>query len=124
MNDNVPNNPDPMFPITEAVADLGVYLALWQQRDADTPRPLEVAAGVNALDAIDTALRHLHRLRDRLVTEVRMFNDDLAASTDALIEQLRERGATPLPDERWLDTGSTPGYEIQPGTEHDDNEEN
>ena len=116
----VSNTPDPMTAIHTQIDDLGVYLATWERRDAGTPRPLEVAAGVNALDAIDTALRHLNRLRSDLVTEVRMFNDDLAASTDALIEQLRERGATPPPDERWLDTGSTQGYEIQP----DDTEEN
>ena len=115
------STPDPMTAIHAQIDDLGVYLATWERRDAGTPRPLEVAAGVNALDAIDTALRHLHRLRDRLVTENRQFNDDLAASTDALIERLRERGATPLPDETWLDTGSGPGHQDR---RTDDTEEN
>lgn len=84
-------NADPVFTITEAAADLGVYLALWSHRDADKPQPTADRAGNEAVAAIDKALLELHAVRSQLVTEIRTFNDDCAVRTDALLERCRER---------------------------------
>lgn len=80
---------EPMFAITEAVADAAVYAALWQMRDADKPSLRLDRAGNDAVAAIDKALAELHEIRSQLVTEVRQYQDDCNARVDALLAERR-----------------------------------
>lgn len=108
---------DRVAEIRDQARALEGWLALWAVRDdtaawETTPAAARTAGG-EAVTAIDNVLRALHQLRSELVTEIRQFDDESAASTDALLERLRrEKGITPLPDDQgWTDTGSGPGYE-------------
>jgi hypothetical protein len=63
--------PDPMTFIREGVDDIGVYVAMWNNRKPlpapDTPARL---AGEQAIERIDTTIRRLWRLRLRLEREI------------------------------------------------------
>lgn len=72
----------------EAVADLGVYKAMWDGR-AERPTAAQRTAANEAVDRIDSALKNLHLLRSALVTEIRQADDASAARTDALLARLR-----------------------------------
>ena len=81
-----------------AVYDLGVGLTVWSYRrepDAHARR-----AANDALDAIDAALAALHRIRARLVTEVRRADDETAVRVDELLARRRDgpRQLTPTGD--------------------------
>lgn len=90
---------DPMTFITEAVADLGVYKAMWDNR-GEQATAAQRAAASQAVERIDVTLQRLHRLRSDLVTEIRTADDETARRTDELLERLRRErgGVTPLPD--------------------------
>jgi hypothetical protein len=47
---------------------------------------------VTAVEAIDSALRDLHSVRQRLITEIRQADDAAAARADALLARGREGG--------------------------------
>lgn len=64
--------------------------AVWEARtepDATARR----CAG-DAVEAIDSALRDLHSVRQRLITEIRQADDAAAARADALLARGREGG--------------------------------
>jgi hypothetical protein len=44
------------------------------------------------VDAIDAALRDLHRIRQQLISEIRDSDDATAARADALLARVREGG--------------------------------
>ena len=73
------------------LAALETALALWAGRDDSLPQPEIRRAASTACDAID-ALLELHRIRQQLVSEVRVSDDVATVRTDALSERLR-RGA-------------------------------
>lgn len=72
-----------------AASDLGVYLALWAMRYDDKPDAEARQSANLALDTIDTALRKLHALRERLVGDIRAYDDATAARVDALLAERR-----------------------------------
>ena len=68
---------------------LGVALAQWMARD-DTRAQAEVRRAANtAMDAIDAMLAEIHRLRARLVTEIRVSDQAAAERADALLDRMR-----------------------------------
>lgn len=71
--------------IREHVEDLSVALATWSDRDDTQPQPHARRAANTAMDAIDAALRDLHELRSRLVTEIRASDDVTNARVDQLL---------------------------------------
>lgn len=76
--------------IRDAADDIGTCLALWAMHDDSRPCPDERRAANEAMDAIDRALRELHALRARLVSDIRRSDDAHAARVDAY---LAARGA-------------------------------
>ena len=97
MPPNPPPGPDQwdadLSAAREAVDDLGVGLAVWSYRrepDAHARR-----AANDALDAADDLLAATHRIRARLVTEVRRADDETAVRVDALLAR-RCDGPRPL----------------------------
>jgi hypothetical protein len=70
------------------LAALPTWLAAWEARD-EPDAPARRAASY-ALNAIDGALASLHRVRARLVGEIRAADDATAARADALLDRARE----------------------------------
>ena len=54
------------------LGELETALALWATRDDTNAQPGVRQAANDAVDAVDAALRELHGLRSRLVSEVRV----------------------------------------------------
>lgn len=71
--------------IRDAAEDLGPFLAHWAMHDDTRGCPAERRAANAAMDAIDTALRELHKLRERLVSDIRASDDATGARVDALL---------------------------------------
>lgn len=67
----------------EFAGTLGVALAQWVTRDDSKPQPHIRQAANTAMCAIDAMLSELHRVRGRLMTEIR-------ASDDAAIQRAGE----------------------------------
>jgi hypothetical protein len=80
-----------------AVMGLGPLLAIWQARSEPNAHARRCAS--DAIDAVDTALAALHRIRARLVTEVRQADDQAAARADELLARTRDgpQAVTPAP---------------------------
>lgn len=70
--------------------DIGTYLALWSMRDGNTGTPEHREAANAAMDAIDGLTRDLHKVRSRLVGEIRAYDDETARRVDALLAKHRE----------------------------------
>lgn len=69
--------------ILQAASDMGAYCAHWAMRHEDRPDAAARQAANEAMDAIDTALRELHRLRERLITDIRRSDDALETRLQA-----------------------------------------
>jgi hypothetical protein len=78
----------PLSAIRDRVEDLAVALGIWCNRtepDAHARR-----AATDAVDAIDAAIGHLHKVRRELVADIREADDRAAARADDLLTRLRE----------------------------------
>ena len=71
-----------------AVDDIGVWVAIWLYRAE--PDAFARRCASDAIDAIDTGLAALHRIRGQLICEVREADDAAAARADQLLAKLRE----------------------------------
>jgi hypothetical protein len=75
--------------IHSSVDSLGPWLAIWEHRaEPDAAHARRCAS--DAIDAIDAALGALHRIRGRLVGEVRQADALADARADELLARLRE----------------------------------
>jgi hypothetical protein len=74
---------DAVSALTSHVGDLGSALAIWSARDETRPCPEARRAANDAMDAVDGALAELHRLRTRLLSDIRVSDDATAARADA-----------------------------------------
>ena len=64
---------------------LGIALGIWMARDdAKTEPDVRWAANI-AMDAMDAMLAELHRLRSRLMTEIRASDDIRNARVDEML---------------------------------------
>lgn len=77
----------PLSALRNNVEDLAVALAIWQARDDAKPDAHARRAASGAVDAIDAAIRELHKIRQQLVPEIRASDDATAARVDALIAE-------------------------------------
>jgi hypothetical protein len=71
--------------IRDAAEDIATYLALWAMRDDSKPDAHARRCANSAMDAVDRALRELHALRSRLVSDIRASDDAAAARVDAML---------------------------------------
>lgn len=74
--------------ILEHVENLGAWLAIWEHRREPDAHARRCAS--DAVDAIDAALRELHTIRARLVSEIRAADDATAARADELLTRVHE----------------------------------
>ena len=79
----------PLSALRGHVDDLGAWLAIWGARDDSRPDAHARRCASDAVGAIDDAIRELHALRARLLSEIRARDDASAAPADALLERLR-----------------------------------
>ena len=75
----------PLSALRNHMEDLAVWLAIWGSRDDSQPDAHARRCANDAMDAIDAALSELHEVRARLVGEIRVSDDALAARADALL---------------------------------------
>lgn len=73
------------------LAALEGALELWALRDDTVPQPDARRAANTAADAIDSMLRELYRIREQLMSEIRVSDDAAAARADALAARLRRQ---------------------------------
>lgn len=64
---------------------LSVALVQWEDRDDSKPQPEVRQAANKAMDQIDSMIAELHRMRSRLIVEMRDSDDATAARVDALL---------------------------------------
>jgi hypothetical protein len=90
----VPTTPPPpelidCADLREHVETLSVALAWWAYRD-DSTAQLEVRQAANlAVESIDAALSQLHRIRGRLLGQIRRSDDAAAERVDELLAECR-----------------------------------
>jgi hypothetical protein len=87
-----PPAPDPfdagLSAAREAVDYIGVGRAIWDARHE--PDAFARRCAADAIDAIDTALASLHRIRAEWVSQIRQADDQAAARVDQLLATMRE----------------------------------
>ena len=71
---------DALSAIRNHVEDLGVWLAIWENRKEPDARARRCAS-----DAIDAMLRDLHTVRQQLIDEIRQADEATAARADELL---------------------------------------
>jgi hypothetical protein len=72
--------------LEEPMDILGMALDQWVARDETRAQPHVSRAAHKAVDAIDTMLRELHLMRDRLTGEIRDANDASEARRARLLD--------------------------------------
>jgi hypothetical protein len=72
----------------KAIRVLGTLLPLWQVRAEPDARARRCAS--EAINAIDTAMAALGRIRDQLIAETRRADDEAGARVDAMLSRMRE----------------------------------
>jgi hypothetical protein len=108
-------SPDPwdadLSAVHNAVDDLGVWVAIWSARREPDAHARRCAS--DAIGGIDAALAALHRVRARLVAEVRQADDATEARTDELLARTRDGGPRPvtLPEAASHDPNATTALE-------------
>ena len=96
MHPIIPDKPDPgayyaaVSALRRHASDLAVYLGTWAGRDDAKAQPDVRQAANHAMDAIDAALRELHGLRARLVSEIRESDDAAVVRAEELLRRIRE----------------------------------
>jgi hypothetical protein len=74
-----------LFSIRNGAEDLAVALAIWEARQEGAPDPHARRCASDAVDVIDGALAQLHKIRQQLIGEIRVSDDQAAARVDALL---------------------------------------
>ena len=73
----------PLSALRNRVDDLGVWLAVWEARNEPDAHARRCAS--DAVDAIDSAIRTLHTVRQQIISEIRQADDATAGRADALL---------------------------------------
>ena len=74
--------------IRDRAEDVNVYLAGWQDETRDGAARRQ--ALTDAVQSIDTILSAAHRLRESLLGQARLFDDEAIARADALLARIRK----------------------------------
>ena len=102
---------DAVAAIRSHAGQLGAALAIWQARD-DTKPDAHARRGANdAVDALDGALAELHKIRQHLITEIRISDDATAIRADELLTESERSNSGPSGPENTEARGTedTPG---------------
>ncbi len=75
--------------LRENVGTLAVALARWAYRDDSTAQPGVRQAANTAIEALDAALAEAHRIRARLVDQIRRSDDATQRRVDQLLARCR-----------------------------------
>jgi hypothetical protein len=97
--------------LRERVNDIEAYLELWASRAAATDKVAARAAGSAAMERISATAMQLADMSNRLLSELRAFDDGVKAAGDPLLNVRRHD------EQPWTDTGTNPGYPA--GDQHD-----
>ena len=81
--------PSDITKLDDHVTALDHALAAWETRDDTQAQPGVRRAANTAMDAIDALLADLHRMRSRLIGEIRASDDATAARVDAMLDQAK-----------------------------------
>ncbi len=73
----------PLSAIRSHVENTAVWLAIWEARNEPDAHARRCAN--DAVDAIDGALAGLHKIRQLLISEIRVSDDKTAARVDAML---------------------------------------
>jgi hypothetical protein len=84
------DGPCPRSGIRDNTENLGTWLGIWSHPAEPDAHARRCAS--DAIDAIDAALRELHAIRARLVSENRTTNDATAARADAPLRGSKKDG--------------------------------
>jgi hypothetical protein len=90
------------------VDDLGVWLMTWETRQENASSPHTRRCVSDAVGAIDGAIKELHQIRARLITEIRVSDDAAAVRADKLLAESARRDPDDFPQGR-LGSGGTEG---------------
>jgi hypothetical protein len=71
--------------LTDRQQNLDAALGQWEGRDDSTAQPGVRRAANTAMDEIDAMLAELHRMRSRLIGEIRGADDATAVRVDAML---------------------------------------
>lgn len=75
----------PLSVLRNRVDDLGTWLAVWEARSEPDAHARRCAS--QAVDAIDSALRDLHSVRQQLITEIREADERADERADELLDE-------------------------------------
>jgi len=78
----------PLSVIRDSIENLGTWLGIWENRSEPDAHARRCAS--YAVDAIDSAIRNLHIVRQQLISEIRTADDATAARADELPRARRE----------------------------------
>jgi hypothetical protein len=87
---HAPPAPDPLTALLDHADALTGALATWSGRDQASADPAARCAANDAIDAIDSMLATLHRLRAALTADIRAADDATARRVDALLAARRQ----------------------------------
>jgi len=77
----------PLSAIREHVENLAAWLGIWENRSEPDAHARRCTS--DAVNALDSMLRQLYRVRGWLTCEIRASDDASAARADELLERLR-----------------------------------
>ena len=80
----------PLSTIRDAVENTAAWLAIWEARNEPDAHARRCAS--DAVDAVDAMLAELHRLRTRLISDIRASDDAAAVRADKLLAGLDSSG--------------------------------
>jgi hypothetical protein len=78
----------PLSAIRDHVENAATWLGIWCNRTEPDAHARRCAN--DAVDAIDSAIGHLHKVRRELLSEIREADDATLARADALLSRTRE----------------------------------
>ena len=76
--------------IRNNVEDLAIQVAIWEARDDGEPDAHARRAASQAIDLIDDCLAGLHQIRQQLISQIRVSDDQAAARADQLLARHRD----------------------------------
>jgi hypothetical protein len=101
----------PLSALRSHVDDLAIWITIWLHRSEPDAHARRCAS--DAVDAIDGAIKELHKVRARLISEIRASDDATAVRADKLLAASArdpdDVPGRPAPDNKTRGAEDTPG---------------